>query len=147
MDSELLSTFLALSRVLTGVDKLDPSLGRRYLDRLLATDHASALQGALERFGGMQGAGDVEAQVRTMLLSDAAMNAALVQLVLLWYTSAMVDDSAPSQPLRYGSSDEYFSGLGWGIIGAHVPALSGGYFGHWRYRPENEPKRGPDGKE
>ena len=41
---------------------------------------------------------------------------------------------------RYGTPEEYFSGLAWKIIGAHPPGLSGGYFGHWRYRPDNEPK-------
>jgi hypothetical protein len=51
----------------------------------------------------------------------------------------MRDNLSTPIALRYGTQEEYFSGLAWLIIGAHVPGLSGGYFGHWRYRPENEP--------
>jgi hypothetical protein len=46
--------------------------------------------------------------------------------------------------MHYGTQEEYFSGLGWQLIGAHVPGLLGGYFGHWCYRPDNEPKEADD---
>jgi hypothetical protein len=51
----------------------------------------------------------------------------------------MQDNMKNPGVMRYGTQEEYFSGLAWSILGAHVPGLSGGYFGHWRYRPENEP--------
>ena len=56
------------------------------------------------------------------------------------FTGAMQDNSTNPSNLRYGTQEEYFSGLAWSIVGAHVPGLSGGYFGHWRYRPDNEPR-------
>jgi hypothetical protein len=31
----------------------------------------------------------------------------------------------------------YFGALLWPVIGAHPPGLSGGYFGHWRYLPDD----------
>jgi hypothetical protein len=32
---------------------------------------------------------------------------------------------------------DYFESLIWRVIQAHPPALSGGYFGHWFYPPED----------
>ena len=52
---------------------------------------------------------------------------------------SMQDNLSNPGAMRYGTEEEYFSGLAWSAMGAHVPGLSGGYFGHWRYRPDNEP--------
>jgi hypothetical protein len=42
-----------------------------------------------------------------------------------------------STTLQFGSPEQYFRGMMWSVIRAHPPALSGGYFGYWRYPPEN----------
>ena len=42
--------FLALSRILTGVQNLDAELGRQYLDRLTSTPFEPVLHQILERF-------------------------------------------------------------------------------------------------
>ena len=34
-------------------------------------------------------------------------------------------------------AEDYFESLIWRAALAHPPALSGGYFGHWRYPPED----------
>jgi hypothetical protein len=59
-----------------------------------------------------------------------------------WYVhgAGQHERQPPALHELYGTPEEYFSGLAWQIIGAHPPGLSGGYFGHWRYRPDNEPK-------
>ena len=36
-----------------------------------------------------------------------------------------------------GRPEHYFAGLFWRVIEAHPPGLSGGYFGHWTYPPDN----------
>jgi D-sorbitol dehydrogenase-like protein len=133
--------FLALSRILTGVANLDPRLAQHYFDRLTSTPHDPFLRQILERFRAC-GTGDAALQkVKEQILDDDALRPTVCQIVLLWYTSAMRDDLKPNAiDLRFASQEEYFSGLVWPIIGAHIPGLSGGYFGHWRYRPENEPK-------
>jgi hypothetical protein len=33
--------------------------------------------------------------------------------------------------------DDYFEAVLWRVILAHPPGLSGGYFGHWHYPPED----------
>ncbi len=135
----MLKDFLALSRILTGVENLDAELGRQYLDRLTSTPFEPLLRQILERFRGLGDDGTLADQVKRQILGDDTLRPAVCQIILLWYTSAMQDNLGTPGVMRYGTQEGYFSGLGWSIIGAHVPGLSGGYFGHWRYRPDNEP--------
>jgi hypothetical protein len=138
----MLEDFIALSRILTGVEDLNHELGSQYLERLLSTPYEPDLREALTRFRGATHDGALADWVRQQLLGDHMFRTTVCQIILLWYTSAMQDYPATADAvLRHGSQDAYFSGLGWKLIGAHVPGLSGGYFGHWRYRPDNEPLR------
>ena len=136
--------FLALSRILTGVDNLDADLGRQYLDRLNSSPFNPLLSQILKRFQGLREKPDVVEQVKRQIVADDSLRPTVCQIILLWYTSTVQDNLGmnPSAPtvMRFGTQQEYFSGLAWTIIGAHPPGLSGGYFGHWRYRPDNEPK-------
>jgi hypothetical protein len=136
----MLTDFLALSQILTGVEALDAERGRGYLERLTSGPFDPLVLRILERFHKMKGDANIVDRVKKEILAEDDLRPAVCQIILLWYTSAMQD--APGTPLvlRYGTQEEYFSGLAWQIIGAHVPGLSGGYFGHWRYRPENAPK-------
>jgi hypothetical protein len=139
-DSALgLEDFLALSRVLTGVENLDAALGSQYLDRLSSTPFDSALREILKRFRTLKRGATLADQVKKEILVEPTLLPAVCQIILLWYTSAMQDNAQNPGAMRYGTPEEYFSGLAWSIMGAHVPGLSGGYFGHWRYRPDNEP--------
>jgi hypothetical protein len=136
--------FLTLSRILTGVDNLDVELSRQYLDRLNSSPANPPLREILDRFQGFKDAPDVADQVKEKIVADDSLRPTVCQIILLWYTSTVLDNlglQPPAAPvMRFGTQEEYFSGLAWSIIGAHPPGLSGGYFGHWRYRPENEPK-------
>ncbi len=136
----MLEQFLALSRILTGVEHLDSALGSQYLDRLVSTPFGPAVRQILERFAKFKPNETLPDRVKKEIVGDDALRPTACQIILLWYTSALWDNGTIPISLRYGTQDEYFSGLAWSIIGAHPPGLSGGYFGHWRYRPENEPK-------
>jgi len=142
--SSAIEDFLALSRVLTGVDKLDAAIGRQYLDRLNSSPFSPLVRQILGRFQGFKDKPDVADQVKKKIVGDDSLRPTVCQIILLWYTSTMQDNvglQPPGPPvMRFGTQEEYFSGLAWNIIGAHPPGLSGGYFGHWRYRPDNEPK-------
>ena len=135
----MLEDLLALSRILTGFETLNPELGRQYLDRLTSTPFAPLLRQMLERFRELIPGATLAAQVKQQITGDDTLRPTVCQIILLWYTSALRDNQAATIALRYGTQEEYFSGLAWQIMGAHVPGLSGGYFGHWRYRPDNEP--------
>jgi hypothetical protein len=142
----ILEDFLALSRILTGVAGLDEDLGRQYLDRLISSPHQPIMRQILETFRTIGEDSPLIDQVKRQIVGNDGFRPTVCQIMLLWYTAAVWDNpSSPIDPtapinLRYGSQEEYFSGLAWQIIGAHVPGLSGGYFGHWRYRPDNEPR-------
>jgi Membrane bound FAD containing D-sorbitol dehydrogenase len=136
----MLTDFLALSQILTGVEALDAELGRGYLERLTSGPFDPSIRRILERFREMKGDVDIVHRVKEEILAEDDLRPAVCQIILLWYTSAMQDTPDTPPVLRYGTQEEYFSGLAWQIMGAHVPGLSGGYFGHWRYRPENAPK-------
>lgn len=135
----MLEDFIALSRILTGVENLKAELGRQYLDRLTSSPFQPQLHEVLVRFRGLNQGANLAEQVKAKILADDALRLTICQIVLLWYTSAMWDNGSTPIALRYGTQEEYFSGLAWMLMGAHVPGLSGGYFGHWRYRPDNEP--------
>ncbi len=136
MLDEVREEFIDLSEVLTGVSPLDAELARAHLERLLTTPASPQLRQCLETFRGIRASaeGVVEA-VQARILDDPALNPVAAQIIALWYTGALPEGSGL---WRYESADQYFSGLVWSIIGAHPPGLSGGYFGHWRYPPENE---------
>jgi len=136
----MLNDFLSLSRILTGVENLDADLGRQYLDRLASSPFDPFLRQIVARFRGMKSDASLPDQVKQQILGDDTLRPTVCQIILLWYTSAMRDNPSTPLVLRYGNQEEYFSGLAWSVIGAHVPGLSGGYFGHWHYRPDNEPK-------
>lgn len=135
----MLEDFLALSRILTGVESLDPELGRQYLDRLTSTPFEPILRQVIELFHGLKKDKTLPDKVKSQIVGNDTLRPAICQIILLWYTSAMQDNPDTPTVFRYGTQEEYFSGLAWSIVGAHVPGLSGGYFGHWRYRPDNEP--------
>jgi hypothetical protein len=140
----VIEDFLALSRILTGVEKLDAEIGSQYLDRLNSSPLNPTVRQILKLFGGFKNEPDVVDRVKKQIVGEASLRPTVCQIILLWYTSTLQDNlgvQPPAPPtFRLGTQEEYFSGLAWTIIGAHPPGLSGGYFGHWRYRPENEPK-------
>jgi hypothetical protein len=141
LPEKMLERFMELSGILTGCE-LDVEQGRTHLDRLLSTPLVPSIAEVLKRFEQLPKRSATE--VERKMVGDAAIRATLCQIVLLWYTSALRESQADAPlALRYGSEQDYFGGLVWRILGAHPPGLSGGYFGHWRYRPDNEPKGAP----
>jgi Membrane bound FAD containing D-sorbitol dehydrogenase len=136
----MLAQFMELSEILTGCE-LDAEQGRAHFDRLLSTPLVPSIPDVLERFARLPKRS--AAEVERKMVADAKLRPTLCQIVLLWYTSALRDSESDPLVLRYGSEQAYFGGLVWRILGAHPPGLSGGYFGHWRYRPDNEPKGTP----
>jgi hypothetical protein len=137
----MLQQFIGLSEILTGCS-LDKEQGAELLERLLITPLVPSIQEVLKLFGSLKkpSAADVQGK----MVANAALRPTLCQIILLWYTSALRDSESDPLVLRYGSEQAYFGGLVWRVIGAHPPGLSGGYFGHWRYRPDNEPKDAPE---
>lgn len=131
--------FIELSTRLTGVDNLPADLAREYEERLRSSGMDNALHHLMLAFGDLKARGMIDDHsLANILLSDAGLRSVAEQLIVLWYSSALMEFDASGQiELRFGKPDHHFRALLWDVIGAHPPALSGGYFGHWHYPPEN----------
>jgi hypothetical protein len=129
-------TFYRMSQVLTGEDGLDPQLSAQYLERL--TKHArwgSLAERLLTAFEAAEVLG--EDALEREVLADPELGPAARQVIVLWYTGAFVEEDGEKVKWSYGNADHYFAGLLWKVARAHPPMLSGGYFGHWHYPPED----------
>ena len=128
-----LASFTQLSCALVDAKDLPPDLAQDYFTRA-----AAALDGRLDlliaRFEQLIQAGrNPVSVVRDDLLPDAALAQAAQAILLLWYTGGIHNASGDWELV---SADHYYRALIWEAIGAHAPTLSNGYFGHWKYPPE-----------
>lgn len=132
-DAAALQTFHMLSRELTGVGELDEAMGAELFSRLASAPVGAALPSLLDEFRAiLAGGGDVQTEIGRRIIANETLAPVAQQIILLWYTSAFLIENK----WQFGTPRQYFSSLMWPIIGAHPPALSGGYFGYWKYPPE-----------
>ena len=127
---------MAASRLVTGEERLDPELGRRYA-QALAGDEASAgeISALVTAAGVAMGTPDPLGTLKAAMAGDARVMGGARRLAYLWYAGTMLAP-AGAPPSTFLSEDAYFGALMWRCVGAHPPGLSGGYFGHWRYPPD-----------
>lgn len=127
--------FLRVSHGLTGCGELSATLSDSYFARLTSTEsERRELSELLATFGDLvqHGASDGEAAAKLTGGSTATL---VRRILVLWYTGAVLD---ANDKLNYDERDPtpWFAALMWRAMGAHPPGLSGGYFGYWRYPPE-----------
>jgi hypothetical protein len=130
------AAFGRLSEILTGFEGLDPRMIASFATRLAGATFHADFNRLLCRFAEIEAANalhDVPQALNDLMASDAVLRSVAQQIIYLWYLSAELDGAA----WRFGSPEEYSGALLWRAIGAHPPALSGGYMGHWRYPPGN----------
>jgi len=130
MDATL---FRRLSIDLTGEPRLDAARAAALLQRFLTVakpegvERLAAIAAALPDDSARR-----EEAIRVQIMEDQELRELVKVILVLWYTGDLLG-STTSLP----SEDEYFGGLLWTVARAHPPALSGGYFGHWTYPPDN----------
>ncbi len=128
-------SFLELSQILTGFNNLDAKIAEVYYKEL-HTLNGSALDLLLAAFDSKvkNQPGDAEALVRTNLWSDPTFKSVCQSIILAWYNSFIV---VGGNTVWVAPPELYYEALLWKAVEAHPPAISGGYFGYWRYAPEN----------
>jgi hypothetical protein len=133
----MLQDFIALSSALTGERALDQSQAQAYMERARAAEpHGQHLEKLIQTFIDIQsGDGDLNEQIEKKIMKDASLGPLARQIIFLWYTSALPSDDG--KVWEFGSAQQYFAALMWPAVRAHAPGLSGGYFGHWKYAPDN----------
>lgn len=130
MDERL---FLSLSVDLLGDSALSPELAASLLRRLTAVaDPATLAQLATVTSGLPDDPAAREEAIRQQIMAVLPLRELAKLVIVLWYTGDLALTGAPPP-----TENEYFSARLWSIIRAHPPGLSGGYFGHWTYPPDN----------
>jgi hypothetical protein len=127
--------FARISETLTGVTPLDRALAAEYLARVRKTDQAQSLTRlALEYDAIITAGGDVARAITDRILGHDDLRALSLVIIMLWYFGEIHE---PGRPAVGGHPEHYFRGLFWEVVQAHPQGLSGGYFGHWAYPPDN----------
>jgi hypothetical protein len=126
--------FFALSIALTGFPDLHRPMAAGLLARLQVAPEAAELPRLLSTYQGILAQpGDQHAGlIRTGIMDDDALRGVARMVVALWYTGELL--SKQPSPL---AEDHHFQAVVWRAARAHPPGLSGGYFGHWTYPPDN----------
>lgn len=129
--------FYHLSCLITGFNDLSYQISVRYYASVSSKDgykeHLPALLNLAEHCSSAE---------ELIKLSNNQQKACCKGIVFLWYVAELISwASANSTVLDINrinpTEDEYYSGLIWRAIRAHPLALSGGYYGYWKYEPEN----------
>jgi hypothetical protein len=112
---------LRLCRSLSGFDDISPRFAGAALADLEHRAGPEATDRLLKRFQ--------DDGIET-LVGDAAMQPHVRGLLIFLYTGFGRDGQPSDTP------ENHFESLMWRAALAHPPALSGGYFGHWSYPPD-----------
>src|SRR5688500_12583781 len=129
----MIDLFLKLSEELTGEAPLNPTLARDYLKRVRAAAEGAHLDALLAEAGAIfEAGGDVQSAIAERIMGDDDLRRVAKVVILIWYFGEI----RGAQDVG-GHPDHYFQGLFWPIVSAHAPGISGGYFGHWSYPPDN----------
>jgi hypothetical protein len=127
------AVFHALSIDLTGEPHLDVDRAEGLLHRLRRVADPQVLERLAETAAGLPAdAPERHKAIDSRIMGDPALRELAKAILVLWYTGDWIGET-PSPP----TEDQYFGALIWPLARAHPPALSGGYFGHWTYPPDN----------
>lgn len=128
--------FMELSAVLTGQKDLDVELSAEYYMRI-SRSFEDTLAEILERFA--KAPANQKKPAVAAIMTDAKLGPVAKEIIILWYFAGFFDPGRPKgqQELGPETAEQYLRGLLWPTIHAHPPGLSGGYFGYWKYPPEN----------
>jgi len=112
---------LRLCRSLSGFDDVSERFAHAAIDDLMGRSGADTVDAMLRRF---------EAGGAAAVATDAELRAPMQALLTFLYTGFGVDRMPADTP------ENHYESLMWRAALAHPPALSGGYFGHWSYPPD-----------
>lgn len=129
--------FIALSKLLTGFDKLevDPELALKHLHRLKNDAELEPVVSELiEKHDAMDQA-DFEEQILDG--PDPTYREAAQAIILLWYTGAFFDGRFPVDS-GTPQDNQYVQGLVWQVIEAHPMGYSTEGGQYWREQPRTD---------
>lgn len=129
-----LGLFSELSCILTGESAVAARSAQRHLKTLQFALGADEMNQILQVFRKLKaGHGDIVQAVKDKLVDDTALGPVVKKIIILWFTGQVTTSAGTPAP---ATQDDFFEALMWSAAGSHPPALSDGYFGHWRYPPD-----------
>jgi hypothetical protein len=122
-----------LCRSLTGVEEISARHCSSVLRRARARFGDASIDSLLTRFG----EGGTSA-----IFADAEIAGHARAIIYCLFTGVLPDAkgeelTAATPAPDLDDPEDYFEAVLWRVVQAHPPGLSGGYFGHWRYPPED----------
>jgi hypothetical protein len=141
INDALLTDFMNLSELLTGVKPLDRRLGTQYLERYARhPDLTGLLPQLIKAYRDIAGTSqsDLVKAIQQKIMQDKTVGPAAEQLIYVWYVSAFfmpMDHAATSRNWLYGSPEQYQRSLLWTVVHAHAPMTEGGPPGYWAAAP------------
>jgi hypothetical protein len=135
---ELCESFLGVSQALLDDGSLEPSDAEGFLELLVAPD-AEYLGPLLEKWRARPP--DVPAQqwLLDAIWPEETLRGICMDVTSTWLFGGPVKGGksiATPPHLAVLRTRMYFRARFWGLVRAHPPGLSGGYFGHWTYEAE-----------
>lgn len=127
--------FLRLSKDLVGLD-ISPRLAESLLARFRETvsmAQLNRLQVVVEKLPADPK--QREAAIEARIMDVPTLRKLAKTIIVLWYTGDLLNTKKGK--VSDVPEEHYFSGQMWVVARAHPPGLSGGYFGHWAYPPDN----------
>lgn len=124
-----LTDFQQISVLLTGVENLSPRLSESFL-LFLTEKESNAIENMIFLFRQT-----THEEFLQKVLADKTHAGLMRAIIKLWYCGEYVNLDAKVQLIH--SPEAYYDGLMWATIQAHPVGLTGGYFGYWKYPPEN----------
>jgi len=130
--------FIKLSRLLTGIDRLEPALAEQYLQRCSDNEQVQPLlKDLVAALPSPQG--DRKAMEKVFLdklLDDGRLFKGAEQIIYLWYVGAFFHPNPSGKgpgSWDYGPPEHYFHGKAWSVIGVQPPMTAHGY-SYWATR-------------
>lgn len=127
--------FLEISKALTGFTDLSIKAANIYLKQLINNDRDGITQLLNHYREKSRVQADQPVKIIEAIYADSIFLKKVCQeIIAIWYNASIINNGVTTwqAPPEY-----YFDALIWKAIEAHPPAVSGGYFGYWRYAPEN----------
>jgi hypothetical protein len=141
MNKKTKDLFLKLSKVLTGIEGLDPNLTESFYDRLLAV-FPTEMHKLLAAFEKMPGA-DPEKEVSDGIINDPKLGKELLPLVKetinIWYLGSFYMPNPDRLHMPPTDVDQYTGQQMFPLIKAPVRAYSNlekRQYGYWQYKPQ-----------
>ncbi|MBO9660491.1 MAG: hypothetical protein J7527_16840 [Chitinophagaceae bacterium] len=129
--------FYHLSQLVTGFGELSVDVTEGYYQKL------SVAEGYRDHLDSLLQLASACATTEELISKVSNQQQAFCKgLAFLWYASELISWASANSALldkdrAPASEREYYSGLIWQAIRAHPLGLSGGYYGYWKYEPEN----------